>query len=73
VRLLNKVKKNKRRNELIKTRKSAGEKGYTQKEVAKAIGISLVSYWRIENGFADPRNEIVKRICRLLGCKSEVF
>ena len=39
------------------------EKGVSQKEVAKAIGITLSAYSNYEQGTREPSYEILKNLC----------
>lgn len=52
------------RNWLIAIRK---EKGISQREVAKKIGVAQPSYCNIERGNNNPSVEVAKRIAGVLG------
>lgn len=47
------------------------EKGFTQLQVAKAVGISLKSYQRIESGTHDTTTTVAIAIARLLSSSVE--
>lgn len=49
------------------------EYGFSQKEVAKRVGISQPSYCNIENGERRPAVETAKAIAKVLGFQWERF
>lgn len=40
------------------------EKGVSQREVARAIGVSVSAYANYEQGIREPSIEILKKICK---------
>jgi putative transcriptional regulator len=55
----------------IKVRRIRKEKGMTQMELGKAIGVSQRNISDLESGKTKPRSEIVNRIAKVLGCQAE--
>ena len=55
-------------NPFKKAREAAGMK---QKEVAKALGVSQDTMWRLESGRRDPKTEEVKSLAKLYGVPFE--
>ncbi len=53
-----------------KLRKIREEKGLSQEELAKAAGISVGFYARIERGKHSPTNDTLESICKVLKIKS---
>lgn len=47
------------------------EKGFTQSDFAKQLGIATNTYNRYELGKADMPGKIIKEILRILDCKFE--
>ncbi|PFE15584.1 helix-turn-helix domain-containing protein [Bacillus cereus] len=49
------------------------EQGYTCKEVAKAVGITEVHYWYIENGKRRPYYDLIVKIADFLKVKLDAI
>lgn len=47
------------------------EKGYTQEELAKAIGVSTATYNRYECGHNEMTESIINKLLVILECKYE--
>ena len=47
------------------------EKGWSVPELAKKIGFSEDSIWRIEKGYVEPNEKILRFICHALDLKIE--
>ena len=47
------------------------EKGVSQKEIAKTIGISVSAYSNYEQGIREPSNEILIRLCKYFNVTSD--
>lgn len=47
------------------------EKGYSQKEVAKAIGITLSAYSNYEQGIREPSYEILILLCKFYNVSAD--
>ncbi|MDK2830119.1 MAG: putative transcriptional regulator [Clostridium butyricum] len=60
--------KNKKRINLIKTRKSNGLK---VKDIANLLGISISHYYKIEEGIRNPNLETSIKLSQILGCTIE--
>jgi len=48
-------------------KEARNEKGYTQEEVARASGVSLRYYSRVEKGESTPTVTVAIKICSFLG------
>ena len=47
------------------------QKGVSQKEIAKTIGISVSAYSNYEQGIREPSNEILIRLCKYFNVTSD--
>lgn len=55
----------------LKLRAKRVEKGYTQKELAKALGVATATYNRWEVGKTDITNKDIMKLLQVLQCKYE--
>ena len=45
--------------------------GLTQKEIAKRLGVSPVTYWKWESGQVEPRLSKYQQFCEVCGLRTE--
>lgn len=45
--------------------------GLTQKEIAKRLGVSAVTYWKWETGKVEPKFSQYQQLCEVCGVKTE--
>lgn len=55
----------------LKLRAKRVEKGYTQEELAKILGISTATYNRYEVGHTEMTETIINKLLQILECKYE--
>lgn len=55
----------------LKLRAKRVEKGFTQDEIAKALGISTATYNRYEKGHTEMTESTINKVLLILGCKYE--
>ena len=55
----------------LKLRAKRVEKGYTQEELAKALGICTATYNRYEKGYYEMTETIISKLLTILDCKYE--
>lgn len=55
----------------LKLRAKRVENGYTQKELAKLIGVSTATYNRYEKGYYEMTESIISKLLTILNCKYE--
>ena len=55
----------------LKLRAKRVEKGFTQSELAEAIGVSTATYNRYEIGRTEMTESVINKVLQILGCKYE--
>lgn len=55
----------------LKLRAKRVEKGFTQDELAKALGISTATYNRYEKGYTEMTESTINKVLLILDCKYE--
>ncbi len=55
----------------LKLRAKRVEKGYTQSQLAKALGVSTATYNRYEVGHNEMTETIINKLLQILECKYE--
>lgn len=55
----------------LKLRAKRVERGFTQEELAKAIGVCTATYNRYEKGYTEMTESIINKVLNILNCKYE--
>lgn len=55
----------------LKLRAKRVEKGFTQGELAEALGVSIATYNRYEKGYTEMTESTINKLLQILECKYE--
>lgn len=55
----------------LKLRAKRVERGFTQEELAKAIGVCTATYNRYEKGYTEMTETVINKLLHVLECKYE--
>lgn len=55
----------------LKLKAKRVERGFTQEELAKAIGVCTATYNRYEKGYTEMTESIINKVLNILNCKYE--